>query len=261
MRAKLYSLIILVVLLAMPFAASGGNDKEKEQLKQAIDELKSEIVQLQRQVGSLKEGMDRNSGQMSALITQISDNVSAMRQAQSRVSSSSESAIGAVSGIREEIGTTRDKIDRVSSQVAALKLLIENMPKLPAFDHITPGDPDALFGAAVADHSRGNYDLAISEFKQFVETFPTSEMAGRAQYWLAKCHFEKSRFNEALTEYYNLIRLYPKCDRTCLGRFEMGKTLQKLGRHDEADGVFKEMVVKYKGCYETAQAQQEIGQR
>jgi tol-pal system protein YbgF len=252
------------LLLSMMFlstsgitAANGQKDKEV-QLKLALDELKAEVTVLERQVRSMQESLDRNSGQLNALITQVIDNVSAIRQAQSRVSESSSSAISEVSSLGERLSSTNQRIDRLSEQMSELKKLVENLPKLPTFEKITPGNPDQLFAAAYGDYSRGNYDLAISEFRQYVETYPTSEMADNAQYWIGECLVAKRQPNEAIAEFDKVQMLFPKGDKVPTARFKKGKVLKELGQVDLANAEFQAIIRLYRTSNEATLARQEL---
>jgi tol-pal system protein YbgF len=239
-----------------------GDQKDKDvQLKLAVDELKNEVVILERQVRAMQETLDRNSGQMNALITQIVDNVTAIRQAQGRVAEGSLSAINEVNGIGERIGATNQRIDRLSEQMAELKKLVENMPKLPTMTQITPGNPDQLFAAAYGDYSRGNYDLAISEFRQYVETYPSSEMADNAQYWIGEALFAKRQFNEAIVEFDRVAQLFPKGDKVPGARFKKGMALAETGQQDAARAEFAALIKLYPRSNEAALARQQLGER
>src|SRR5215471_7397228 len=99
MRLRFVGLLLSVVLVAPSLMASGDQKDRDAQLKQSLDDLKAEVVVLERQVRSMQESMDRNSGQMSTLINQIVDNVSAIRQAQSRSIEAAVSAINQSSGL------------------------------------------------------------------------------------------------------------------------------------------------------------------
>src|SRR4030095_11810425 len=145
--------------------------------------------------------------------TQIVDNVNAIRQAQSRIAEGSGSALQSVSGLSEQLSSTNQRIDRLSEQLSQVRKLVENLPKMPTFSQITPGNPDQLFAAAYGDYSRGNYDLAISEFRQYVETYPTSEMSDNAQYWIGECYFSKKLLSEAVAEFDQVVELFPKGDK------------------------------------------------
>src|SRR5215510_8930486 len=152
---------------------------------------------LERQVSSMQETFNKTNGEIRTLITQMTDNISNIRQAQSSVANSSTDASTQVSAIKEQITATNQRLERLSEQFAQLKKVIEDIPKQPVIGNITPGNAEQLFAAAYGDYSRGNYDLAMSEFKQYVETFPTSEMADNAQYWIGECLYGKKLLSEA----------------------------------------------------------------
>jgi tol-pal system protein YbgF len=255
---------LLFVLLVLPASgvSAGGYQKDKEvQLKLALDELKAEVTILGRQLRGMQEGLDRNSGQLNALITQIIDNVSAIRQAQSRVSESSSSAISSVSGLGEQLSATNQRIDRVSEQMAELKRLVENLPKLPTFTQITPGNPDQLFAAAYGDYSRGNYDLALSEFRQYVETYPASEMADNAQYWIGECLAAKKQFNDAIAELDKVLALFPKGDKVVTARYKKATILKENGQMDLALVEFQAIIKLYPKSNEATLAKQQLGEK
>ncbi|HSE96629.1 MAG TPA: tol-pal system protein YbgF [Blastocatellia bacterium] len=255
-----------IAIFALLFSSTPGISVQKDkdvyaQMKISFDELKNEVVVLERQVRSMQEAQDRNSGQLNALITQIIDNVSAIRQAQSRVAEGSMSAISEVGGIGERLAATNQRIDRLSEQLAEVKKLVENLPKLPTFTQITPGNPDQLFAAAYGDYSRGNYDLALSEFRQYVETYPTSEMADNAQYWIGEVYFSKRQFNEAIAEFDKVSALFPKGDKVPAARFKKGLALVELGQADAARAEFLAIIRLYPRSNEATLARQQLGDR
>lgn len=260
MSFKLIIISLLVLAFWTPLGSSGlADQKDRDaQMKLALDELKAEVIVLERQVRTMQEAMDKNSGQLNALITQIVDNVNAIRQAQSRTFEGSTSALQAVGGLSEQIGSTNQRIDRVSEQLAQLRRLVENLPKLPTFEHITPGNPDQLFAAAYGDYSRGNYDLAISEFRQYVETYPTSEMADNAQYWIGECYYSKKQLNQAIAEFDKVVLLFPKGDKVPAARFKKAITLRELGQLDAARAEFSAIIRSYPRSNEAVLAKQEL---
>ena len=258
----LFKSIITSTLVLVFLSTAGGtamDQKDRDaQLKLSLDELKAEIIVLERQVRTMQETMDKNGGQLSTLITQIVDNVNAIRQAQSRVAEGSSSAIQSVSGLGEKITDTNQRIDRVSEQLAQLRKLVENLPKLPTFAQITPGNPDQLFAAAYGDYSRGNYDLALSEFRQYVETYPTSEMADNAQYWIGESLFSKKQFNEAIAEFEKVSTLFPKGDKVPAARFKKAMALMELGQADASRAELTAIIKLYPRSNEAVLAKQQL---
>lgn len=265
MSTRLGKVLAFAILVVLAISSPGvGVQKDKEvyaEFKVAFDQLKAEVIVLERQVRALQEASDRNSGQMNTLITQIIDNVTAIRQAQSRVAEGSTSAISSVNGIGERVAATNQRIDRLSEQLAELKKLVENLPKLPTFTQITPGNPDQLFAAAYGDYSRGNYDLAISEFRQYVETYPASEMADNAQYWIGECFFARRQFNEAIAEFDKVTANFSKGDKVPAARLKKGMALAELGQTEAAKQEFTALMKLYPKSNEAALARQQIEER
>src|SRR5215471_20145538 len=108
--------LVVLAMLLLPLTATRGSDKEKDQLKQSVDDLKAEVTILERQIRDMQQSADRNSGTITTLITQMTDNVSAIRQAQSRSAESSVEAVNRISGFSEKLSATNDRIGRVSDQ-------------------------------------------------------------------------------------------------------------------------------------------------
>ena len=251
--------VLALVFLSPVSGSSHADQKDRDaQLKLALDELKAEVIVLERQVRTMQETTDKNSGQLTALITQIVDNVNAISRAQSRAFEGSTTAIQSVSGLGEQLGSTNQRIDRVSEQLAQLKKLVENLPKLPTFTQITPGNPDQLFAAAYGDYSRGNYDLAISEFRQYVETYPSSEMADNAQYWIGECYYSKKLLNEAIAEFDKVSLLFAKGDKVPAARFKKALVLMELGQTDSARAEFTAITRLYPRSNEAVLARQQL---
>ena len=253
--ATLPGLILLPLISGSGFADQKDRDA---QLKLSFDELKAEVIVLERQVRTMQETMDKNSGQLNTLVTQLVDNVNAIRQAQSRVAEGSSSALQSVSGLSEQLSSTNQRIDRMSEQLAQLRRLVENLPKLPTFTQITPGNPDQLFAAAYGDYSRGNYDLAISEFRQYVETYPSSEMADNAQYWIGECYYSKKLRNEAISEFDKVSLLFPKGDKVPAARLKKAMALMDLGQTEAARAEFTAITKSYPRSNEAVLAKQQL---
>jgi len=258
MRYQLRILLVTLAVAALAMGASGGSDKEKDQLKVAVDDLKNEVTILERQITTMQQSMDRNSGQMSALITQISDTVNAIRSAQSRVNQGYESVISTANATSEQIGSANQKIDKLSAQVEQLRHIVENMPKVPAFSQIMPGNPDQLFAAGIADYYRANYDLAMDEFKQFIDTYGSSQQACSAQFWIGECHSAKGKFSEAVASY---DQVSATCEKWPAAHYKKAKALQQLGQNEEARAELTLIIKKSPRSNEAELARRDLNQQ
>jgi TolA-binding protein len=66
---------------------------------------------------------------------------------------------------------------------------------LPSGGARAPGDGTAeeSYKAAYLDASKGNYALAIAEFREFVRRYPDAAQADAAQYWIGESYFSMGR--------------------------------------------------------------------
>ena len=54
------------------------------------------------------------------------------------------------------------------------------------------------------------YEPAAMAFEQFLVTYPDSELADNAQYWLAESHYVTQMFDRALSEFEVVITKFPR---------------------------------------------------
>jgi TolA-binding protein len=264
MNFKSAIILVLLAMLLVPLTASRGSDKEKDQLKQSVDDLKAEVTVLERQIRDMQQSVDRNSGTTTTLITQMVDNVSAIRQGQSRSAESAVEAVNRISGFSEKLNATNDRVGRISDQITDLKRDLQNLCKQPAIPDASPGNPDDIFAAGVADYHRKNYQLALSEFKQYVDTFgnnPTSIAQG--QFWIGETYFAMANYNEAVAAYGKVPA--KGADRYyCGAQLKKIKALRQLGQTEAANTELTNLAhPRNKGrCQDEVQAaQQDLNSR
>jgi tol-pal system protein YbgF len=232
--------------VAAPVCAGDKEDKEKlDRLWARIEDIKPEMITLEQQVQSLRDAINKAGGQQCGLIRQIIRNTSAIRRSQLTISTNSKDASTQIASIGEQITEANERLERLSEQFAALKKLIEGIPKRPAFAQITPSDPEQLFAVAYSDYSHGNYALALSEFQQYVETYPDSEMADNAEYWIGEILYAQKRYEDAIDVFINVYNISPKGDKVAIALYKRALALAEMGRRDEAVAQLNALVKAY----------------
>ncbi|MDX2030954.1 MAG: tol-pal system protein YbgF [Blastocatellia bacterium] len=261
-----YRILVALLLSLLTFAASPAWAQSKEQ-KEKIDrmaaqleELKTELILLQRGVQSMQDTFNKTTGELNTLIIQMSDNISAIRRAQSAVSTSSNESVTQVTAMGERITATNQRMERLSEQFAQLKKLIEDIPKMPTFTQLTPGNAEQLFAAAYSDYSRGNFDLALSEFRQYVETYPSSELADNAQYWIGEILYAQKKLPEAVAEYEKVGTVIPRGDKTATALYKRGLVLLEMEKKDDAVAQFMILIKDFPKIRESELATQQVQQ-
>lgn len=262
-RIRFYKLPLLLVAILLPLTVAAQSKEQREKIDRMaaqIEELKTELILLQRQTQAMQETFNKTMGELNTLIVQMSDNISAIRRAQSSVSTNSNEAVAQSAAMGERITATNARMERLSEQFAQLKKLIEDIPKAPTFTQLTPGNAEQLFAAAYSDYSRGNYDLAMSEFKQYVEIYPSSELADNAQYWIGEILYAQKKLPEAVAEFEKVKAVNSSGDKTTVALYKRGLILLEMEKKEDAvaqfHAIFKEYPKTKEGELATQQLQQ-----
>ncbi len=259
MKKALLAPCLVLIALAGVAAAQNRETREKiDRMAVQMEEMKTELTLLQRQVQTMQDTFNKTNGELNTLIIQISDNISAIRRAQSAISTNTTDTATQVSSVRERITASDQRMERLSEQFAQLKKLIEDIPKMPTFAQITPGNAEQLFAAAYSDYSRGNYELALSEFRQYVETYPGSELADNAQYWIGEIHLAQGKAPEAAAEFEKVKSVNPAGDKVSLALYKRGLILLESGNKEAAVAQLLDVLNDYSGSSEAALARQKL---
>jgi len=79
-----------------------------------------------------------------------------------------------------------------------------------------------------------HYGPAASAFQQFLTTFPDSELADNAQYWLAESHYVTQQFEQALSDFEVVIESFPESRKMPDALLKIGYCNYELKRWDDA---------------------------
>jgi tol-pal system protein YbgF len=256
---KITCVFYLMIFVIAPVCAGDKEEKEKlDRLSARIEEVKTEMIMLEHQMQSLQDAINRAGGEQRSLITQTLRNVSGIRRGQLSVSTNSNDAATQIASIGERITEANERMERLSEMFAALKKEIEDIPKQPFFAQITPGNPEQLFAVAYNDYSRGNVLLALSEFQQYVETYPDSEMADNAEYWIGEILYAQKRYEEAIDAFIHVYNISPKGDKVAIALYKRALALAEIGRRDDAVAQLKALVNAYPKRPESEMAKQRL---
>jgi tol-pal system protein YbgF len=107
------------------------------------------------------------------------------------------------------------------------------------------GDPLQLYQSAYLDYTKGNYELAMMGFKDYLSSFPDGEFAGNSQYWIGESLYSLGHYNEALIEFDRVLEKYPQSPKAPGALLKEGLSFEALGKGDSAKSAYTELVNKY----------------
>ena len=83
------------------------------------------------------------------------------------------------------------------------------------------------------------YEPAGMAFEQFLKSFPDSELADNAQYWLAESHYVTQAFDKALSEFELVISRYANSRKVPDALLKMGYCNYELQQWDAARSALR----------------------
>ena len=104
----------------------------------------------------------------------------------------------------------------------------------PSGANATGTTPRRLYETAYADYTAGQWSLAVQGFETYLKTYPKSDLADDAQYYIGESYSGDSRFREAAAAYERVISDYPQSDILPEAYYKVGITYERLGQPDRA---------------------------
>lgn len=83
-------------------------------------------------------------------------------------------------------------------------------------------DPLEVYNAAYLDLSKANYQLALQGFQTFIQSFPQSDLADNAQYWLGEVYYAQKDYSKAIEEFKKVAEIYPRGDKVAAALLKIG---------------------------------------
>jgi tol-pal system protein YbgF len=247
--------IPLAVLCLLALAVPARADKDVERLQVQVTALQTQIQDMKNAVELLRMDLKRLNELMAEQNAQVRSTVLDRRM-------SDEALQTSLREISERLNDVSAQMDARAAAPAPSPTLggpggepsgpLTNPPAGPSGVPSSPPTPAAgapapreLYSQAYADYARGNFDLAIQEYEEYLRNYPDTDLADNAQYWIGECLYAKKQFGEAIAAWDTMLRTYPGSDKIPDARFKKGMALERLGRRTQALIEYRYVVDRY----------------
>ena len=112
---------------------------------------------------------------------------------------------------------------------------------------VSGASEQATYDAGLAALRAGNYDKAISTFREVVTNYPTGELASNAQFWMGESYYTKGDLEAAVIAYRKVLADWPAARKAPDAMVKLGFSLSDLKRTGEARSTLEEVVRKFPG--------------
>lgn len=268
---RLLGWLCVAGVLAAPAHALGA-DREHQQIMADIRMLQEQATRLQLAMASVDEALRR-------IASKMDDRAEATRRAFADQQLAVKTMADGVRILRERFDDTNVRISSLSQEIEALRVAIPPSPPVharletdpetglpidadPAAAPTSPAapgvSPQRMYDTAWADYTNGQWSLAIQGFEAYIKTFPRSELADDAQFYIGQTHYADGSFRDAVDALEQVLLNYPDGDVVPDASYKRGLALDRLGETDRARQAFELVVKNYPDSTMATLAQQAI---
>ena len=257
-----------------------------------------EIIELQRDVTTILQGQKDLQNQMTqdhtvqkTLIEQSSDTVgrlnttmSSLQKSVQDVQANSGTRLDTMStqvqGLSDNLEEIKSRLGKVNQQLVDLQNSVQSIdarlaggnptgapaasaaPATPGAASASPSGPppsaDNLYSNGLRDITSGKYDLARSEFQDYLKHYSDTDLASNAQFYLGEIAYSQHQYQQAVTEYDKVLTNYPKSFKLAPARLKKGMALIELSQKNAGVKELREVVKRYPGTEEERRARAKL---
>jgi tol-pal system protein YbgF len=117
---------------------------------------------------------------------------------------------------------------------------------------------DTLYSNGYRDLNTGKYELARSEFQDYIKYFGNTDLASNAQFYVGESYYMQKNYEQAVVEYDKLLNNYPKSFKLAPARLRKGLALIELGQKTAGIRELREVVKRFPGSEEDRRARSKL---
>ena len=117
---------------------------------------------------------------------------------------------------------------------------------------------DRSYDSAFILVRKGQYDKAITGFKNFLDSCPQHQAVANAYYWMGECYYSLEKYQDAVAQFDFLLKNYKSSVNGSRALYKMARSKQELKQKNEARQLFERLIKDYPRTLEAEQAQDRL---
>jgi len=153
------------------------------------------------------------------------------------------------------------KLAELGARVEQLENKLKSQPSGTASQEAKPAkapEPTEAYHQAKSDYDKGNFDLSIAGFENYLKQFPDASQNDSAQYWVGECYYSKKEYTKAIDEFMKVLKQYPKSEKAPGARLKIGYSYLNEKNNAKAKEHLNKVVKDYPGSKEALLAKEKL---
>ncbi len=253
MRPWIHSPIVLLVFAGLAGGCVTTSD---------IEDIQSQLRRIENELGVVRtEGSSKD--EVARLQQEMSDRMKELLRVEADMQVELSQLSGQIDQLQANLEDTNYRLDQLSKQIGGVTTAIatatsnnssRNSGSAPV------SDPRAMYDVAYNDYLRGNYDLAIGGFEQYLANFPDTDLADNAAYWIGESYFSQGEYNDAVQEFQRILSDFPRSDKRASAMLKAGYAYLELGDRRRGVAQLQQVLRDHPGTDEADLARQRLAE-
>jgi tol-pal system protein YbgF len=226
-----------------------------EQSNDTVGKLNGTMSGLQKSVQDVQANSGARLDTMSTQVQGLSDN---LEEIKSRLGKLNQQLVD----VQNTIQSLDAKISGGSAPVGSAPSTTPGSASVQPTGSAASSGPapsaDTLYSNGLRDITSGKYDLARSEFEDYLKYYGDTDLASNAQFYLGEIAYSQRQYSQAVTEYDKVLTNYPKSFKLAPARLKKGMALIELGQKSSGVKELREVVKRYPGTEEERRARAKL---
>lgn len=263
---KLYSLIIasaLVVAACAPQAELMKTQTDVSDLRSELKASRMRIQELQKKIDAIDTNV-KGTGDVQNLMADYGAKSEQLLTDIQLLQGKIEENNFRIADLSRKLDDKSFKITELSGRVEELESKVRSLSTGTTAEHkdrkqvSKPLEPSEVYRQAKNDYDRGNFDLALAGFQNYIAQFPDASQADSAQYWIAECYYSVKDYDKAIDAYSKLIKTYPRSDKVAGAKLKIGYSYLNDNQKTKAKEWLNRVLKEYPGTREAELAKDRL---
>ena len=259
MKNYFYLLLLILVFSIAGCATSQDLKAVRSELNQKMEE---KISAVDAELTTLKKEQEKNSSTVASMRKGQANSAADLGDLRENI----QQLRGQLETLKKDMAQAdkgndefKDRLDNIALKVNFIENFLEIGKKnsvsdvydngiKPSGNGVAAKEPakkqnkETMYAAAYQTFKDGHYDKSRTEFKNFLATYPNTEYAGNAQFWIGECYFFEKNYEQAILEYEKVAKNYPKGDKVPFALLKQGFSFLNLNDKISAKLILQKVI-------------------